>query len=593
MKKTITLMLIISVILSMLSVFSVSSSAAMPSPDLLNGYENVCLTYTFDYGASTKGRHSVNDLKPYVGYYDAAGNLEDFFFDSYLFLPCMGNGPSGARMHTDSINPTKAIDWTAYVEDTFAEGYNVDALEVAFGDTKEVLGNQDKKAGVFFTILYPNKNATNFGTLGGRELNFSKMEDRKYAVKWIIDEQVKLYNQGGYEHLELVGFYWLEEYLAMYEDIELFQYTSQYLHSLGLKFIWIPWYCANGYNQWKQLGFDVACMQPNLFWMDNPANDRVEISCNTSSSLGMSMEMELDARALTDKEYFNRYLLYLEDGMNNEAMDSVKMYYQDRVLGVYYQACYSTSGYGRDVYDLTYKYATKTLTQDDINKYRDPVVPMEIPEDVEWISQGKSYTASKSFGAGGTAEEYQNISGKELTDGIFGSSDLGTEWHAFHKSLADENGKMSIVIDLGEVRNDITHFMAQFNDYEKYGIGAPEKLQIASSEDGETFKLVGIPKIQDDGNYTYFTVEKGSPITARYIRLTFTNAEYYNFVMCSEFMVGAKISASETTEISNAEQTPPAENSPVMWIVLASVLVVASVVVVIIIVAKKKKSAKE
>ena len=160
---------------------------------------------------------------PYTAYLDKNGNIKDFFFDSYLFLPCMDFGPSGARMHVDVNNPTKAIDWTTYVEDTFHKGANVDALEEAFGATKKALGDSEKKAGAFFTILYPCTSATNFGTLSGKQLNFSKMEDRKYAVKWIIDEQMKLFNERNYQNIELVGFYWLEEFVLSNADKELFQ----------------------------------------------------------------------------------------------------------------------------------------------------------------------------------------------------------------------------------------------------------------------------------------------------------------------------------------------------------------------------------
>ena len=149
---------------------SLTSFASIPSADSLGGYENVCLTYTFRTSDYDNGRHYENDLMPYTAYYDTQGNIKDFFFDSYLFLPCMDFGPSGARMHVDTSNPTKAIDWTSYVEDTFYRGANVDALDKAFGSTKSALGDTESKAGVFFTILYPCYSSKKFGTLGGRDL---------------------------------------------------------------------------------------------------------------------------------------------------------------------------------------------------------------------------------------------------------------------------------------------------------------------------------------------------------------------------------------------------------------------------------------
>ena len=251
----------------------------------------------------------------------------------------MGYGPSGARMHLEAGNPTKAIDWTTYVDDTFYNNANVDALESAFGKTKAALGDTKSKAGVFFTLLYPSTEATNFGSLGGRNLNFSKLEDRQYAIKWMIDEQIKRFEQEGYKNLDLVGFYWLEEFTAASGDDKLLKYASDYLHSKGLKFIWIPWYKANGYEKWQSYGFDVACMQPNLMWLGYHDPKRVEDSVKLSEKYGLCMEMECDGRVYTD-EYFGRYLSYLEGGMNSSMMDAVKMYYQDGKTAVYYQACY-------------------------------------------------------------------------------------------------------------------------------------------------------------------------------------------------------------------------------------------------------------
>ena len=361
-----------------------ASDLGMPTPDELDGYENVCLTYTFDYynTYNERGAHTAYDLMPYVAYYDREGQITDYFFDSYLFLPCVSTGPSGASMHASFSNPTVALDWTEYVADTFRDGYNVSALNQAFGTVKEALNDtSDKKAGLFLTILYPTNTSTSFGYLGDRYLDFSKKEDRKYAIKWIIDEQIKEYESGEFENLDLVGFYWLEEYLFNYhlteEDIELFQYTSEYLHSKGLKLIWIPWYQAYGTDRWQDLGIDVACMQPNMLWMSNPDYDRVEDSIAYSKQYGMCMEMEIDPQVFTNSEYLNRYFIYLEDGMKYGAMDSIKMYYQDKKSAVFFLAAKSKSFSWRIIYDLTYKYAKGALTQEDIDRARNGLYPID------------------------------------------------------------------------------------------------------------------------------------------------------------------------------------------------------------------------
>ncbi len=610
MKKLLSLILVTAMLVTAFSSFSVSVSADFPKADeVMNGYENLLLTYTYNPNGSNNGRFSPNDFKPYVGYYDQQGNLKDFFFDSYLFLPCMAYGVSGARLHYDTANPTKAIDWVDYVNDTFAEGTNVDALETAFGEVKQKLGDSERKAGVVFSILYPAHGQSDFGELGGKKLDFTKLEDRKYAIKWIIDEQLKLYNDRGYEHLDLIGFYWLEEYVVTHgnkeENRQLYQYAGDYLHSLGLKFIWIPWYQANGYKEWKDLGFDAVCMQPNMFWETVPTKNRVEDTVAECKLYGMGTEMEVDNRALLSGEYYNRYLDYLQGGMNGGAMNSLKMYYQDARNGVYYKAWEAKDERSRSIYDLTYKYAKGTLTQEDIVVSRSP--EFSISEDVNWRSHGKKYVATKAYSDGNGAE-YQNINGKELTDGVIGYTELGTEWHGFHKSLLDPDGRMSVTVDLGAIYKDLTHFMAHFSHIQNYGIDDPADVRISVSTDGESFTEIAAPELEfsDIAAYVSYHCE---PVSAQYIKFSFTNSTS-NFVFCSEVLVGAgdppsqngdsskNDSATETESATDNESgsdesvsEPTTDNNGSNWYiwVIAGVLVAVAAVVAVTVLNKKKK----
>ncbi len=568
MKKILSVTLAALMLLANLLCIEAFAAPKVPTADDMGGYENLCLTYTFRRSGYDNGRHYESDLLPYTAYLDKNGNIKDFFFDSYLFLPCVDYGPSGARMHLDENNPTKAIDWTSYVDDTFASGANVDALETAYGKTKAALGDTKSKAGVFFTLLYPGKKATNFGSLGGKSLNFSKLEDRKYAIKWMIDEQIARFEQRGYKNLDLVGFYWLEEYVAAGDDEEILKYASDYLHSKGMKFIWIPWYKANGYERWESLGFDVACMQPNLMWIGYNDPTRVPTSVQLSEKYGLGMEMECDGRVYTD-EYFARYLSYLEGGLNSSMMDAVKMYYQDGKTAVYYKACYSDNEQYRMVYDYTYKYAKGTLTQEDIDKVRPAQITngYEIVDDiqldslkakdVDWISIGKSYTGCKSY-VDGNGADYQKVSGKELTDGIIANKILTTDWHAFHHSLLDKNGKMSVIVDLGEVRNDLTHFYAHFDNRLDYGIGSPVGITLSVSNDGTNFRELAVPILIMDSDNSCIKYET-TPTTARYVKLSF-GVSGGSFVFCSEFLVGVK-GGNHIENPSEPETSQPNESS--------------------------------
>ena len=258
--------------LSLLPCFSISDAAGgFPSPDDLYGIHNINLTYTFATRATNWGRHTKDSLLHDVGYYDRSGKLVDTFMDAYLFLPCVTYGPSGGTMY-ESSNPAKAGDWISYLDDLFEDGYNVSALNSAVAEVGQQLGMPDYKVKVFFTILFPHDGQTNFGSLDGKNnLDFSDQADRKAAVDWLMDEEIRRFEAGNYAHLELVGFYWFEEYLtyAFENALSLVQHFNGRVHDKGYKSIWIPYYRASGYNHCKEYGFDVVCMQPNLMWMSD------------------------------------------------------------------------------------------------------------------------------------------------------------------------------------------------------------------------------------------------------------------------------------------------------------------------------------
>ena len=541
MKKSISLILCL-FLLTIAFPFGVfAKDKGFPSPDVLNGYENLCLAYTFDIESNNNGAKNENFYKPYVAYYDQDKKPVDYFFDSFLFLPCNRLAPSGASMHRNDSKPTRASDWISYVNDTFKDGYNVSALNAAMGKANESL-KQNRKAGVYFTILYPSKGkGKTFGELNGEKIDMTTFEGRKKAVKWIIDEQIKKFKEGNFTNLENVGFYWLEEYLDETEvgsdEYNIIKYASDYLHSLGLKFIWIPYHWGTGYYLWETFGFDTACYQPNMMWQNEPEYELVDETLERCKKYGIGMEIEMDGRIFGDRDHYLRYIKYLEGGMTSGAMNSIKMYYQD--VSAYYNAYVKNNPVYRSVYDLTYKYASATLTAEDIAKAKTDAKAYfaDLPAGYDWVSMDKSYKSSRAYTAGNDVP-YKDISGTELTDGDMASSDLGSEWHAFHDSMTDRNKKYSVTIDLGDYITGISCFAAQFEDAEEYSIGLPTEIKVYASNNGKDFLEIAELTNNNKTKYPLY-MAKTDHLCARYIKLEMDKGPCH-FVFCSEFAVGAK-----------------------------------------------------
>ena len=319
------------------------------TPDDFLGVNNMLLSYNHDPASASGGKTTAEEYMPFVGYYDRGGKLADTFFDSFLFLPY------GAYVNEENGDFTA---WNAYVDNVFAEDANVNALSEAAERVSEGLG-RDVRVSVFFSILYTWPDKTSFGDVDGDGVieDFSKAEDRKKAIKWIIDEQLARFEAGGYDNLDLLGFYWYEEQVTYTDphELALIRYASDYVHSLGYKLMWIPWYCAPGYTDWKELGFDMACMQPNYAFSGQATVERLYDNAETTRRLGMCVEIEIgqyDAQA-----DILRYKEYLAVGAETGYMDAVKCYYQAGMPGAFYAAWKSADPFVNSVYHDTYLFA--------------------------------------------------------------------------------------------------------------------------------------------------------------------------------------------------------------------------------------------
>jgi hypothetical protein len=59
--------------------------------------------------------------------------------------------------------------------------------------------------------------------------------------------------------------------------------------------MWIPYYQAAGWSDWRSLGFDVATMQPNWAFHNHTLSEKALFAhvANDTSCAGMGVEMEM------------------------------------------------------------------------------------------------------------------------------------------------------------------------------------------------------------------------------------------------------------------------------------------------------------
>ena len=122
--------------------------------------------------------------------------------------------------------------------------------------------------------------------------DFTVLEDRIAALKWLVDEQERRFCEKKYKNLQLSGYYWFTEEID-YEDsqlLEMIRFTTDYIRSKKMITTWIPYYLASGYNDWRRLGFDMACYQPNYAFRQDIPEERLYDAADTAKLLGMCIE---------------------------------------------------------------------------------------------------------------------------------------------------------------------------------------------------------------------------------------------------------------------------------------------------------------
>ena len=285
-------------------------------------------------GGSHRMDYNAEQLRPYVVHEDRFGN-RDWLFDGFLFLEF--DSGKGVSYHVRGSAPlARKEDWAWLVDRHFESGKGIAALDDCIAAAVRELGEPPFRHNVVIGIPEPPRGQKDWGELEGRKLDFSNEEDRIAACKWYADLLEERFRSSGFQHLELAGFYWLPEILR--QSREVTRALGDYVRSKGLRFYWIPYYTAQGYSEWRDLGFDAAYLQPTYFWNRKIGDERVDRACELARTYGMGLEMEFDMRASVKSEECrrDRGMGYMSSFRRNGVYRSSAIAYYEGGGGVYY-----------------------------------------------------------------------------------------------------------------------------------------------------------------------------------------------------------------------------------------------------------------
>lgn len=288
----------------------------------------------------------------YFAYLDENGKIKDRIFDSVVLGGL-------AKLRTPSDAKQGVLDWIT--EYTTPET-NFDSLNKIAGDINEALGD-DEKIKIWINLICPNSgfNCSDVDGDGKNEV-FTDADDAYKFLKWQIDAFKKAFDEGNYENLEFMGYYWNNEYISKSDfdfQCALIKKMNDYIHKNNMYCVWAPYNGAYGIWAWRQVGFDLVTYQPNhSFSKYGPM--RLYASAETARILGMGIELEVDD--VMSEDAINVYREYLEAGVESGYMKAVNSLYQGAIPGAFMKAK-DGDALARTVYDDTYKFIKGELDE--------------------------------------------------------------------------------------------------------------------------------------------------------------------------------------------------------------------------------------
>lgn len=307
-------------------VIATNGNLAMPEGSYFPLWDKATSTLTDLALIYQGGKHrpawTAERLAPYVSYRDSNGGNEQWLFDSFLFIEFQ----DGKRMtyQPDSrMTPAQKNHWSWLLERNFSEAEGIPLLEKVCRETAARIGPPPRRRQVVITLPVPIPGQTNWGELNGRALDFNQPADRLAACEWYLDAALAKWKELSPQQFDLAGFYWVDE--TALRTTEFVAQVAQRVRARGQRFYWIPyWQPARPTADWRACGFDVVWQQPNHFFHPEVTDARLQEACDFARRHGMGMEMEFDARMITQPAVFApRFDAYLDaftrDGVKETA----------------------------------------------------------------------------------------------------------------------------------------------------------------------------------------------------------------------------------------------------------------------------------
>lgn len=363
---------------------------------------NPVLAYTpYAYNG---GNWSAELFEPLLGYQSENRSTMDEMFDSVWLVGYTINGKSMFPKRDPWMNNSHSLFQADWVDFLAAQIAAARSLEAAAKSISAALGRTVSPT-VMITLPYPDPRQDQFGHGStDRMLNFSRTADRISGVEWYVDLATQQWNATvaaeGWTHLQFVGFYWVEESVCGcvnhaqtgcmmcdtdghpefdkfdMDDAAVLPNVTAYVHEApgNLLINWIPYYDvynANWAPKWRELGFDLAVLQPHVAYAGadpskvfgtNDTTKQFGIIADMVSSAGLGVEMEVASYTRNnlpepdEDSWIYNFELYCQAAHNHSwETDALKVWFHAGSFLEYWRDCAPRPGRDCNATDVARK----------------------------------------------------------------------------------------------------------------------------------------------------------------------------------------------------------------------------------------------
>lgn len=301
--------------------------ACAPSDRYTPAGTDLCLIYCAR--PSPMVEYTRETMKKYLIYEDDKGKSQ-FLFDGFVIFDIRGAANQPLENNPDAVSMEH---WSRLLDRYFQPGWAISAIDEALEDLKNQKTVPRRKRKIYIGIPVPYAHTREFGEVYGTRLTMDNVENRTKAAKWFVDEALRRWKAANFRHLDLAGFYWVEEHARDQGD-QIIPEVAEYVHTQGYPLVWIPYFGSqNAYaKDWKKLGFDRAFYQPNYFFVSatraGVPPSRIDDAVKFAATHGMSMEFEFDHN-VKDTLYQRKFEEYIRGFTHNRVFSDVPVAYYE------------------------------------------------------------------------------------------------------------------------------------------------------------------------------------------------------------------------------------------------------------------------